>query len=281
MYHGTSDAFLESILEKGFLSAPKRRPSHVAEGGGENHLMSSLDGTYMAATRETSEWHARSAARKFGGEPLMFVLRVPLGLLVPDEDEVHCMLNAHLYQAMGYDFDADYDELPADERTAWSAAAASRAVSTLFGRAEDDEVVAQAALHLDTMISLACGPAWNRDPEFFHPEAQYGWNCPNWLVDLDSMPAGRDVYREHMDAFCRLLAGMDPHDYSCGMESCRARVVAPFRVDADEGVAVVGYGPLSSPFGYYSRTELFDGSEEWYPDELVEAEIGRSASPNP
>lgn len=281
MYHGTTDAFLESIVEKGFLPAPDLRPSHIAGSGDENHLMSSLDGVYMAATRETSEWHARSAARKFGGEPMMFVLRVPLDLLVPDEDEVHCMLTAHLYRAMGYDFDTDYDDLPPEERTPWSAAAALTAAATLLGRAKDDETVEEAAMHLDAMISLVCGPAWDRDPEFFHPEAQDGWNCPNWLVELDATAAGRTAYRAHMDAFCRLLAGMDPHEYSCGMESCRARVVSPFRIDADEGIVVVGYGPLSTPFGFYSRTEVMDGSEERYRDDDVELEIGRQASLNP
>jgi hypothetical protein len=270
MFHGTTDAFLPGILEEGLLPDPERRPSHVAKDGGENHLMSSLDGVYMASTRETSEWHARSAAAKFGGGPIMFVLRVPLDLLVPDEDEVNSMLNWPIYQALGYDDTEDYEGLPFEGRAPWTYEVAEIAASTLLGGGAAPVDVARMAGHLDAMIGPVCGKDWNRDPDYFHPEAQAGWNCPNWMVALDKTDEGRAIYRENMNDLCKMLAGMDPDDYPCGLDACRGRVIEPIGIDGqDHGVTVVGYGPLEDPFGYFRRTGVLDGDEIVHPGEMI------------
>jgi hypothetical protein len=270
LFHGTTDAFLHGILDEGLVPNPEHRPSHLGKDGGANHLMSSLDGVYMASTRETSEWHARSAAAKFGGEPIMFVLRVPLDLLVPDEDEVNSMLNWPIYQALGYDDMEDYERLLFGDRAPWTFEVAMKAGSTLLGGGAAPDDVARLAGYLDAMIAPVCGKDWNRDPDYFHPEAQAGWNCPNWMVELDRSEAGRAIYRENMDSLCRLLAGMDPDDYPCGLDACRGRVVEPIQIDGpDHRVVVVGYGLLDDPFGYLRRTEAIDGSEIVHPCEAV------------
>lgn len=262
MFHGTTDAFLPSILLEGLVARPARRPSHLTEDGSVNHLMSSLDGVYLSSTLETSEWHARSAASKFGGEPLMFVLRVPVGLLVPDEDELAPMINWAIYRALGYDDGEDYSGLSPCDRAVWSVEVAVKAAASLMGDYADEETVATMARHLYDMIAPVCGEEWDRDPDFFHPEAQVGWNCPNWMVALDATPSGRTLYRDKMDAVCRMLAGMHPHDYPCGMDACRGRVVDSIDLQAEvEGVVVVGYGSPTDPTSDFSRLDALEGSE--------------------
>lgn len=269
MFHGTTDAFLPGILEDGIQARPARRPSHVSDDGSINHLMSSLDGVYLASTRETSGWHARSAASKFGGEAIMFVLRVPLALLVPDEDEVCSMINWSIYRALGYDDSEDYEDLPFQDRAAWTTVSARKAAAFLLGKYADDESVDAMALHLQEMISQVCGDGWDRDPDFFHPEAQAGWNCPNWMVALDATPVGKALYRDKMDAVCRLLAGMHPDDYPCGLDACRGRVVDSVDLHAaNGGVIVIGYGSLEDPFSRFSRLQELDGTEICHPAEM-------------
>lgn len=271
MFHGTTDAFLRDILEEGLVPSPPRRGSHVAKDGSVNHLMSSLDGVYMASQREASAWYASSSAGKFGGEPLMFVLRVPVDRLVPDEDEINCMLNWPICQALGYDDKFEDGLPPFDELTPWSLSIAETAAATLLRLPPDHEIAKLMGAHIHAMVLPALGASWNRDPAYFLPEEQAGWNCPNWLVELDRTEGGRALYRKHMDVICSLMRGMHPYDYPCGLDSCRGRVVDPIFIEGPPNdVAIIGFGPPDEPFALYSRDELVDGSEIHVSDPVLD-----------
>jgi hypothetical protein len=258
VFHGTTSAFDESIREHGFQINPERRPSHQMNG--DEHLCS-FDGTYVALDRDTSRYYANAAAEQNGGDPRIYVLRVPVSVIVPDEDEVHFSLSCHLAAPMGFDEMADDDDQYA--KTPWSVDIARHAMSTIsegFGMTE--KAAEQAAIHLHTMVEFAIKD-WDGNLFLFHPDGNdKGWSSPAWVRKLTSLEGGSALYREQMDLLLNCMRGASPEAFPAGYETFKGRVVVPFGFENDgAGIEIIGYGSIADPFEDYSDFSSYQGTE--------------------
>ncbi|TLX16700.1 hypothetical protein [Rhizobium sp. MHM7A] len=258
VFHGTTSAFDKSIQEHGFQLKPELRPSHQMNVE-EQHLCS-FDGTYVALDRDTARYYAKSAVEKNGGEPRIYAFRVPLSVIVPDEDEVHFALTWNLANELGFDENSDDDvqlgTIP------WSIDVAKRAVAAIsqcFGM--DEHQIGKAAAHLNAMIEPVIA-VWDRDLYFFHPDSNdKGWSSPNWVRKLVSLDGGYELYREHMDQFVGCMRGASPETCPAGSEAFKGRVIVPFGFDGSHGVEIIGYGTIADPFEDYSNFDSYLGTE--------------------
>lgn len=278
MFHGTTDRFLGSIKQNGLIPTPELRPSHFESE--QDGMMAAFDGTYLASDRNTSQWHAISAAKKFGGNPLMFVLRVPVSDLVPDEDEINCMLNYPIFQALEGDDNCDPDELDLSNCQPFTLEVAEQAARRLWSEAVDIDAQEIIGGCLFRMIDHALGDDWDKNPFYFHPETQVGWNCPTWMVKLYETDEGRLIYRKEMDTLTQALKGLSPFEYPCKLDSCRGRILSPMVLEGPHGMpSFIGYGPIDAPFSIFDRSELCTGNEIRLPDPVLDAtmkELGKS-----
>lgn len=271
VFHGTTTAFDQSIQKHGFQLKPALRPSHQMNEDDQN--LCSFDGTYVALDRDTSRFYAKAAAEKNGGEARIYALRVPLSVIVHDEDEVHFALTWNLANELGFDENCDDDvqigSIP------WSIDVAKRAVAAIsecFGM--DEDRIDQAAIHLNAMIEKVI-PVWNGDLWFFHPDSNgEGWSSPNWVRKLCSLDGGLEFYRDQMDRFIGCMKGASPETCPAGFEAFKGRVIVPFGFNGGNGAEVIGYGTIENPFEDYSHFDSFDGTEySLDPDYINEARL--------
>jgi len=267
VFHGTTSTFDRSIQEKGFQLRPDFRPSHQMNID-EQHLCS-FDGTYVALDRDTARYYAKSAAEQNGGEPRIYALRVPLTVMVPDEDEVHFSLSCHLAEPMGFDEMSEDDIQYATKP--WSidiAMHAMKAISECFGMG--DRAIEQAAKHLNKMIEYAVQD-WDGDLYLFHPDGNdKGWSSPAWVRKLTALEGGQELYREQMDLLLRCMRGASPETFPAGFEAFKGRVLVPFGFDGgSSGAAIIGYGTISDPFECYSNFDSYLGTELSLDPELI------------
>lgn len=274
VFHGTTSAFDASIQQYGFQINPERRPSHQMCTDVQ-HLCS-FNGTYVALDRDTSRYYAEAAAKENGGQPRIYALRVPVSLIVPDEDEVHFSLSCHLAEPLGYDEMADDEDQYA--KIPWSidiARHAVRAISEGFGMS--DAAAEQAAIHLNTMIEYAIQD-WDGNLFLFHPDGNdEGWSSPAWVRKLTALVGGQELYRQEMDLLLKCMQGVTPETFPSGYETFKGRVIMPFGFDHSEsGIEVIGYGTIADPFEDYSNFVSYQGTEMCLdPDFIKEAHYSR------
>ena len=258
VFHGTTSAFDHSIQKHGFQLKPALRPSHQLNEDEQN--LCSFDGTYVAMDRGTSRHYAQAAAEKNGGEARIYAFRVPLDLIVPDEDEVHYALTWNLANELGFDENSD-DEVQIGT-TPWSLDVAKRAVTSIsecFGM--DEEQINQAAVHLSAMIEKVM-EVWDGDLWFFHPDSNdNGWSSPTWVRKLCSLQGGLELYRDQMNRFIGCMRGASPETCPAGFEAFKGRVIVPFGFGDENGAEIIGYGTVENPFEEFSNFNSFDGTE--------------------
>lgn len=280
MFHGTSDVFLQGILDRGLVPAPDRKLSaSMAESGG--HTVS-MPGAYMTADLKGAGNYANQAVKHFGGGPITVCVSVDIRSLVPDEDEVLFALGWPLSWALGFDEGLEDEE--GQVLDSWSIEAARRAVSDLLSN--DGHLVARADAEamagcLDRMMSTITGPGWDHHPRLFCPDYNSeGWSSPEWVRKLAGTSAGMGVYRREMDLFCRHMAGMDPYRYPCGLESCKGRLVEGVACEGpDDGSFIFAVGTKDAPLLYFDDFRRLSGNEEvhggnlervlWHPKQFV------------
>ena len=273
VFHGTTSAFDDSIQENGFLSKPAAKLSQKMSKSidSETDHLVAFDGTYVALEKDTSSYYAKKAAEVFGGEPRIYVMRVPLSSMVPDEDEVHYTLTGHLAAALGFDESSTADFQYAHQ--AWSLNVAKDVVQ---GMAEDfgmDEVTIElAARHLHAMIEPTVQD-WDGELYFFHPEGNdQGWASPNWVRKITSLQGGFDLYRDQMDKFLRCMRGASPETFPAGYDAFKGRITDTFKFDDNaNGVTVIGFGTRLNPFEHYSDLTSLNGAEMVLVPEMLEA----------
>lgn len=94
MYHGTSDAFLQSILKNGIVPDPTAKvwqddPAASASSASRE----SLSGSYWTSNMMTASSSAWSAAKKFGGNQLMVLADIAEQSAFADEDSINGSLD--------------------------------------------------------------------------------------------------------------------------------------------------------------------------------------------
>lgn len=82
-YHGTSTVLAKRILSEGFVPNPKKRI-----WDGETGIQQSYVGTYFTARLSTANRYADGAARKVGGDPIVFEVQIETRTGLFDEDEI-------------------------------------------------------------------------------------------------------------------------------------------------------------------------------------------------
>jgi hypothetical protein len=93
MYHGTSSAFLRSILKNGLDPNPKQKSWDL--GG----TMPSLGGVYLAPTAGRSTRRAADeAVKKYGGEPILITVQTVTASGTPDEDNIFNTVASSAYE---------------------------------------------------------------------------------------------------------------------------------------------------------------------------------------
>lgn len=100
-FHGTSSNNLQKILKNGLQANPKKRVYDSDSSRNKFDVdVTTYGGVYMAFEPDTAIGAGYKASDKFGGQPLLVVLRVQPKSLHSDEDEYTYFLNdisAHLY----------------------------------------------------------------------------------------------------------------------------------------------------------------------------------------
>jgi hypothetical protein len=107
VYHGTSTAFLRSILKTG-LNPDVEQRSWVGGGGTAGE---SFGGVYLTADEMIAGWAADAASRTHGGEPMLITVQYVLGSGGIDEDEVFDSFISHARYAV---VENDYASLLGD-----------------------------------------------------------------------------------------------------------------------------------------------------------------------
>lgn len=263
VFHGTSSFFDSSIQDRGFLARPVTKLSEkLSLNDKVNDHLISFDGTYVAIDRDVSRYYAKEATNIFGGEPRIYVLRVPLSSMVPDEDEVHFALSCNLAAALGFEEDTtDYENQYATQP--WSIDVARDAVQGIAeGFGMDAEAIDQATQHLHSMIAPTIVD-WDLNLFFFHPEGNdQGWSSPNWVRKLTSLEGGFDLYRDRMDAFLACMKGASPMTCPAGFSAFKGRITETFKFnDNENGVTVIGYGSPDNPFEHFVELSSVSGDE--------------------
>lgn len=256
MFHGTSDVLLPSIMTNGLLPDPPRRLSALmATGTGHT---ASFPGSYFTTRPSLADSYAKQAAKDFGGNGVVLACSLILGELVPDEDEIHQMLESELAWILGYD-----DERHEDPLRPWTMAAAIEAAESLARGAVNADIQAVAD-RLDAMIAPVTAD-WDRSPKLFHPDFNTdGWSSPEWVRKLTATTWGMAVYRENMDALTQLLAGMDPDSYPCEIESCKGRIRTAVRTDgSDRDNFIFAAGTIRDPACAFDSRYRLSGDEDY------------------
>jgi hypothetical protein len=278
MFHGTSSRFDKSILNDGFHSRPAERASYVLNED-EPHL-ESFDGTYAALDVDVATSYARKCCGVFGGEPRVFVFRVPAEAIVPDEDEVHFALNCYLAHLLGFDDMAEEDEQIADKP--WSrqiAVDVIRKIAPSFGMS--DREVEKAAEHLHVMMEKAT-TWWDGDLYFFHPDGNdQGWASPLWVRRLTQLEGGLALYKREMDQLLHCMAAADPHTAPAGFATFRGRIVEPIRFEEGSAVRIIGYGTPEDPFAEFADPESLSDADIVLDRAMIERGLAHKQSTRP
>lgn len=91
VFHGTTTAFLRSILKTG-LNPDVEQRSWVGGGGVAGE---SFGGVYLTADEVIASWAADAASRTHGGDPMLITVQYVLGSGGIDEDEVFDSFISH------------------------------------------------------------------------------------------------------------------------------------------------------------------------------------------
>jgi len=242
MFHGTSDLFAGKIRQLGLASDPPQRLSkHMADDDGQTV---SLPGSYLTVSPGLADSYAKQAARYFGGRPMLVTASVSIERLIPDEDEVNFALGWPIALALGWD-----DSLRPDDPfpMAWTLETAMDAVTKFIENSESKRPFDKTALAscLYKLIAPATS-GWEGCQSLFNPDFNdSGWSSSVWARKLAATAKGLTHYRTEMDRFCRHLAGLEPHSYPCGLESCKGRVVEGVSFGSSPHV-IVGMGTSGS-----------------------------------
>lgn len=78
MYHGTSTAFLKTILKNGLLATPPKLANPDQ----------SLDGVYLSSKMSVSQKYAAEAVKNYGGDPMIVIVQTVLASATPDQHEL-------------------------------------------------------------------------------------------------------------------------------------------------------------------------------------------------
>jgi len=102
MFHGTSTAFLPSILKNGIVPKPKSKSWDVdPDVSMVSQSRVSLGGSYWTSNLLTATSSAWRTAKKFDGEELIIIAQVQQQQAFADEDSVTYIINALIGKAFG------------------------------------------------------------------------------------------------------------------------------------------------------------------------------------
>lgn len=88
-FHGTSSAFLKSILKTGMNPNPKNKKWDTDPNArSDRHSLVSLTGTYWTTNLYTATKSASNTSEKFGGNKLYVIANIQLGSAKSDEDDI-------------------------------------------------------------------------------------------------------------------------------------------------------------------------------------------------
>lgn len=264
--HGTSSAILPDLMAQGLVPNPPRKLSQeLIEASGERDHMASLPGAYLASQIYTATSYAKSAAERFGGEPMILLVSVPHDQFVPDEDEVHCQLRRVLIDAFAPDTGEDLQAIPFSVDSIL--ANARDLVLDLFCRFDhqpDEAQIEAVGKPLKEMLLATLFRADGMTAEMVFNDNEGGWATPSWVHALTRDQAGLGIYQSGMDALCRGMAGVDPDAYPCGWESCRGRLpegVPPPDQALEERPVIVAIGTPEDLFAHDIWRDRLEGLE--------------------
>jgi hypothetical protein len=102
MFHGTSTAFLQSILKNGLVPTPKSKSWGVdPDVSMISQSRVSLEGSYWTSNLLTATSSAWRTSNKFKGEELIIIAQIQQQQAHADEDSVTYTINASFSNAMG------------------------------------------------------------------------------------------------------------------------------------------------------------------------------------
>jgi hypothetical protein len=109
MYHGTSTAFLRSILKHGMITNPKQKTWQDDPHSSLNvQSRASLSGTYYAVNFMTAYSSSGNTVRKYSGNRLIIIAKIQSQSAKADEDSVSGYLNSSYNNALGGNYSDNY-----------------------------------------------------------------------------------------------------------------------------------------------------------------------------
>lgn len=239
MFHGTTDAFADSLGRHGLVAHPPARTSAAAG----NADLIAYPGVYLATAEDTAEFYARQAAAAFGGHPVLVEAEIDPSQCHPDEDEVLFVLQGLLTVAMEDRDCADGLAGLVARDGRYRRELAARGVGMLREAFEPDTINARrAAGHLENML-LAGASAM--DPSVADLVGGSGWITQAWAVAATRGEEELASWRFAMDALCRCVVGPRPTDATCGLEAFKLRV--PFDVGHEGICRILSISLLRQP----------------------------------
>jgi len=128
MYHGTSSAFLRTILKQGVIPNPSDKTwQDDPDINRYNFSRASLPGSYWTSNLMTAISSSTTTARKFPGEPIIIIAQISEQSSFADEDNINSSIQ--------YAIPAMYGELFGGGLT--SEAAASNSAYVYYGKPEN------------------------------------------------------------------------------------------------------------------------------------------------
>lgn len=244
MFHGTSDARLDSILKNGLRHDVGLKLS-AALGGDDDHLVS-LAGVYFAATPRHAEHYAVKAAEKWGGEPMLVSAVIPALASHPDEDHFLEFFRNWISDQFEFRF-----AQPEGFLDAWASDSSlrssfiSRASDALVANFQPREFQANEAVgkFLEAVFR-------NMTPEIFDQMIEWGGGHldPIFLDGLLESPGGMDTYRERMTEITSKTWGTRPYD---DFDNHSVRVSEPVGVHGPMFIAAIG--TVDNPGCHYTN----------------------------
>jgi len=189
MFHGTSSKFLPKILKMGFIPDPK-----VKKWGLETGRLASHPGTYFASDFMTSFSAGSDAARKFGGNPVMFEVQVETRTADWDEDDLYNPIAAY-EGATGYYINQYAAKQLMDPTNKGYAA-------KILEKSIDDWIMRFAELKVNRELS-------KQEIKRMHDAVKdYIWLTWKWVADEGENPPDKTFPKELRAARERLLSAL-------------------------------------------------------------------------
>ncbi len=235
MFHGTSSAHLPAILGRGLLPTPPAIASRILGKGKEERLVA-FEGTYLSYDPDRAVSHARSAARAFGGEPLMVTAQVVPSEGLPDEDEMLYVLQGVFNRASEErDWAPGFPGLFHDPgyRRAFARDAAAQVEDGFEPDAFDREA---AEAHIDALMEGVILLPRDR----VTATGTAGWLEQAWAMRLTRTVEGLARYRAALDGLCRSVVGARPAGATADHDGYKLRLPGGVPLEGPTFVAAVG-----------------------------------------